>query len=257
MKKTNLVLPIFALVFVLALSVATSAVAWVTPVNQANLTGSVAVSVTYVNVTDVTNPSSANSTFYWNGVAVSKSGFICASATCNATLALTGLTDAIDGALNVSLGNNSNIVAPMTKQIVTIDNTAPVCSVTLAYPSISYQGVQMITWSVTDALQLVTSTQTITAPSASGNLAYTVAGGSSTTIQGPQTAYSGNWNASDYGVDRAGNTCSASKAFSSYVPGNTQNQNTAGTGTSGTPNYKAIAVIGGLALIGYLLVKKK
>ena len=132
MQKTNnkylpmFLLALFGMLFVLPFTLA--AVAWVTPVANANLTTSVVVNVTYANITDVTTPVSANSSFYWNGsgswVSVSKTGFACTAAFCNATLTLTGLTDLKGGSLNVTLGNNT-LVLGGTNRVVTVDNTAP------------------------------------------------------------------------------------------------------------------------------------
>lgn len=228
-----------------------------TPVSNSNLSGSVLFScnTTMGNVVNMSIVQNLSGTFSYIGSNVSNT--TAGQTSFNQTISTSAFTDSSAYTFYCVAYNVTALFENSTMNTgITVDNTAPVCSVSLAYPYIDYQGVQIITWSVTDSLGLVTNTQTITAPSSAGNLAYTVANSSSTTIKGTQTAYSGNWNASSYGVDRSGNTCSASKAFSSVVPnGNVQTT----TGTSGTTpvNTRTLLIIGGIALLAYFLLKKK
>lgn len=242
-----------------------SAQTLVSPVTNGNYTGTVLISVStpdngannMTNVTCYYNQSGGAATTFLTQILNTSAG----QSSFTSSPSISSLTDAMTYNVSCSVYNQTGATSTLNSTLsagsITFDSTIPVCSVSLAYPSISYMGVQTITWGVTDALSLVSGSETITSPSGANNQAYSVTGASTTTISGTQTDESGNWNASIVGTDRSGNTCSASQIFSSYVPGGKQTTTTTST-TGTTPvNTQTILIIGGIALLAYFLTKKK
>jgi len=138
---------------------------------------------------------------------------------------------------------------------ITIDNTAPVCSISVSYPIIHKDGPQLLTWSITDALSLVSNSVTITRPSPGSVLSYTSATATSLLFSDSNTTYVGTYSLSASGTDRAGNTCSATTSFKADQPGGTF---TVPTETETTTNNTKTIVIIALVLIGaFLLFRKK
>jgi hypothetical protein len=231
------------------------AVAWVTPVTLANLTTSTTFNVSYENTTDITTPVSANTSVYWNGsgswVAVPKNGLTCTATHCNGTLTLSSLTQAVNGYFNVSLGNNTDILAGTLLQ-ATVDYTDPVCTVTRQSPKISYKGVQQLSWSVTDALSLVSNAEYVDGPQSQTTLSYSTAV-NSVTLTSADTGYTGDWLVNVTGTDRSGNTCYAEATWASTVPGSAVTTTTTATSQK---DYTSLIVIA-LIIVGIVVLAKR
>ena len=75
---------------------------------------------------------------------------------------------------------------------VTFDSTSPVCSLTRKHPSIPYKGVQSLTWSITDALSLVSNEAVVDGPGTQTNVSYSTAV-TTQTLTSQDTGYIGNW----------------------------------------------------------------
>lgn len=130
-KFLGLVLLVTSILFMSQMVFA--AVAEVAPAANSNHTGSVLVNCSYTNVTDITTPVTANSSFYTNQsgafVAQSTTGFACTASSCTATMALTAGMDSAGVAFNCTLGNNTDTLssgAPLTG--ITFDSSDPTVS---------------------------------------------------------------------------------------------------------------------------------
>lgn len=261
MKLLTLVVALFGVLLILPLT--SAAVAWVTPAANANLSTSVAVNVSFVNVTDITDPVSANTTFYWNGsgswVAVSKNGLTCTATHCNATLTLTGLTDLANGYLNVTLGNNTQILSGTTR-VVTVDNTDPTGTLTLLKPSIGTNDVQEVTWTSSDATSGVqTVSLTVTSPN-TDSCATQSSSSTSGTMQlvgSAQTGCTGTYTTALTITDYASNEYSTSQTFDISAPGLKNGVNTMAPAETKKGNSSVIWIILIVIAVIYFANKKK
>lgn len=131
MKIYSIIIAI-AMLSVLSISMASAAIAFVTPTASQYITsGNFYVNVTYVNGTDVTNPTSfgsGNSSIFFNNVMFATYN---GNRNCSATNCWAQITSADTGIpegtylLKVSLGNTTSKWYANATETVTIDRTAP------------------------------------------------------------------------------------------------------------------------------------
>jgi len=132
--KNNLILVTlaFAMFAILSMSMASAAIAYVTPTASAYVpSGLFYVNVTYVNATDITDPTSfgsGNSSIFFNDIMFSTYN---GNRNCSATACWAQINSADTGIpegtylLKVSLGNTTNKWYANQTQTITIDRTNP------------------------------------------------------------------------------------------------------------------------------------
>lgn len=147
--------------------------------------------------------------------------------------------------------NSTDQAWSAAKRYITIDNTAPVCSATVANGRIPIQSTVNPTWSVTDALSLLSNNENITGPTGFTTLTYTEATKTFTQMLGLPGTYTINV----LGEDTAGNKCTASREVIVYQQGGSSTIPSGALG--GTKNYTVFIVLGIAGLVIYLITKKK
>jgi hypothetical protein len=221
-----------------------------------NYTGSSAINILIANISNTTDSGGS-----FNASATSITGLTTDSMTYNFWCRVTNLTGATDVTTENSTVNTG----------ITIDNTDPVCSISVDYPLIHSGGPQYVTWSVTDALSLVSNSEAITVPSPGTQITDTSATGTSVALTAVNTSYVGTWYLNAYGIDRAGNTCNATTTFISDQPGGSVTIGAAPStpglfsiggnplisGTTGQPNWGLLLIIGLVIAVIVVISKKK
>ncbi|MDO8508337.1 MAG: PGF-pre-PGF domain-containing protein [Nanoarchaeota archaeon] len=126
--KSQIVLGcLLAFVVILSLNFTAAAIEIVSPANYTNASGRIMINFTYTNVTDIRDPLIANTTFYFNNVAVPVNNFTCLVNSCNVTLNTSDIADIVGRNLSVILGNESTLKpADANASFILIDNTKPV-----------------------------------------------------------------------------------------------------------------------------------
>ena len=148
------------------------------------------------------------------------------------------LQAADDGAgQNISCFLDNGTAQAYTAEIaatgVMLDSTNPVCNVSVEHSTIAYKGNQKIIYYGSDVIEWVTSSLVIDGPGKQTTVTATGANGP-IEFGSNDTKYTGSWALALTVTDRAGNTCSASATFKSYMPnGSTE-------GVSPAKNYKGL-----------------
>ena len=104
-----------------------------------------------------------------------------------------------------------------TCSAVTLDSTDPVCNITGDHNNIPYKGNIQLTWDSTDALSLVSTAVYVDGPEDQPTSSYTDTQRFLTLIS-QDTKFLGDWTTNITGTDRAGNTCTDTFTFESYLP---------------------------------------
>ncbi|MFA6073984.1 MAG: hypothetical protein WC758_07755 [Candidatus Woesearchaeota archaeon] len=277
MNKTNIVLSIFAMVLVLTLlPIVSSAVTYAgtmySPVAGGNYSSTLtfAISAKLVNSTTL----QYNATLVCNSSGGTASAFVGADIVKVVTItnktsspagplvsdlnktaiSLASLTDLMTYNCSgyVDNGTDQEWAFMTTANLITKDATSPVCTVSVPLSNVPNQGSQVVTWSITDALSLVSSNQNITGPTGFTTLTSTNA--VSSTEFSLQNLV-GSWSSDVLGTDRAGNTCLGTVDFTSY--NNDYGSNYIPPVTPGT-DFKPILILAGIgAAIYFFIIKKK
>ena len=172
----------------------------ISPKSGTNHSTTLLVNCSYVNGTDVTNPTSANTTFYSNysgAWAALSTGT--KTITNNAVWATVSLTSAMDKrgvAFNCSVGNTTFVASSGTPQKdITFDSTNPVPSVSRNLYSIDVAESIVLGCSCTDTIDSSPVTvRTLTKPdgsTVSGTSSSQTFSGTSTDIEGSYSYYCG------------------------------------------------------------------
>src|SRR3989338_7703862 len=123
------ILVVFVLgIIVLNLHLVSGAVEIVSPANYTNASGRIMLNVSFVNVTDIVEPLSANTTVYYNSVSVPFNNFTCQYLnSCNLTINTSDITDSVGRNLSVILGNATDLrPTALNVSFVLMDNTKPI-----------------------------------------------------------------------------------------------------------------------------------
>jgi hypothetical protein len=143
---------------------------------------------------------------------------------------------------------------------VTLDSTDPTCSILAAHNTIAWKGNQVITTASADALLRKSTVTTIDGPGTQTSITDTSAS-RSIELGSNETNYIGTWTASILVTDSAGNTCTDSVTFKSYMPGDTPAEKQAELDAQLTASEKEksktwmLLIVIGVAL--WLIFKKK
>lgn len=240
------------------------------------LVSAAAVSVTWNDAAGISNYSNQTTSFTYNCTtsahnvinvtvyANSSAGVMnplesFANLTSPAQTAWTGTVDiqsADDGtAQNISCYAQNATVGAYSLEIschdVMLDSTDPVCNVSVLHPSIAYKGNQKITYYSSDAIEWVSTSLTIDGPGKQTTITATAQNGP-IDLGSNDTKYTGDWALAMTVTDRAGNTCTDSATFKSYMPD--------GLGLGEEPDKadnRTILIVVVLALLAWMFFGKK
>lgn len=224
-NKTQITRNIFLVLALLTiLPFASATIAMVNPSAGTNNSASFTTNWTFVNVTDgITDPLSANSTFYWNGtgswVAVTKTYFFCLATSCNATLDITSMSDG-HGILNFAAGNATKILGGTVSGVFTVDTSAPVVTLTPSPTSQINSGSVTTSWTDTDSVSgIQTVSNTITPPTTlncQSTATTSSTANSNTVLSGADTACLGTYTISHTATNYAGLSTVTTSSFNIY-----------------------------------------
>jgi len=261
MEKNQRLLTIVLLGFVmLALAVPLMSAATISPVlyapvNYTNHTGTVTYNCTNTDF-DVMNV-----TIYANSTAgtMTKLGSTVSNTSADqvvweGSVAITSANDGINYNISCYMDNGTDQVysTEIAATQIMLDTTAPKCNVSVLHPTIAYKGNQLITYYSSDAIERASTSLVIDGP---GKYTTVTATGANGPLEfgSNDTKYVGSWALDLTVTDRAGNTCTDSVTFKSYMPD--------GVGEIGAEpegkDMKGILIIAGLAVLAYLYFGKK
>ena len=258
MKKQNILLAtIFSVLAILLVLPVMSAAVMTSvinnPLNFTNHTGTMVANCTtsvhnVINVTfNGTNTAGVNST-----IGIITNTTPTQTAWYSATMSVTGVTDGIDYNVSCFADNGTDQQVSTWNKNITFDSTSPVCSLSRTHSKFAWKDTQLITWSATDAVSLVSTAVDVDGPEDQTTLQYTDTS-RALTLTSQDTKYVGDWTANMTGTDRPGNTCTASATFKSYMPGEVDEEPTEPTDRAGKLLLLAIIV----GIIWWISSKKK
>jgi len=132
MNRKFLVLMFFGMLL-LSVNLAAAAVSWGAPTIGSNHSSNISLTVYFVNETDIIDPTSSNTTLYYNTTTtgwtqVNFAGFAQNGSQVTGTLDITSIADGSNISLNMTLGNDSTILGGVVVTALTIDDTPPAVS---------------------------------------------------------------------------------------------------------------------------------
>lgn len=259
MKNKFTFVAILAITFVFAMMFVSAAAVSVTvnaPANYSNHTGSFTYNCTasahnVLNITVYANSSS--------GTMNALQTFTNTSAGQTAWTGTVTITSSDDGAnQNISCyadnGTGQAYSSETGSRDVMLDSTDPSCSIDdIAHPTIAWKGIQSITHSSSDAIELVSTIVTVDGPQSQSTITLTDPT-SPIGLASNDTDYIGTWTVTTTATDRAGNTCTDSETFKSYLPGDKRTQE---SGDSNNNSGRTLLILGLVALGLYMAFGKK
>jgi len=255
-----LIMPIMVCVILAMASLVMAATAWVTPTSGSNHSSAISLDIMYDNITDITEPSAANTTLYYSTdsgatyTEVAFTGFTDNSTAVSGTLAITSIADNADVDLNITIGNDTDLIHMDTSDLVTnirIDDTAPTFRVE-PRDFISYGS--LVEYVCYDNLADKSALVTVTHPSGDPTASTTLTGDDASTDPlrtFSDTDYKGDFVFSclDYGTANAATNVTISTRGLGH-PRTIE-------GVSGGINTNTILIIIVIAGIAYFLLRKK
>ena len=222
MKNRNIaVISLFAIVLaILVFPMISAATVMVAPVASGNFTTTIALNIT----TDASNEAD-NVSCYYNAaggeattwLATMVNGSVNDTMFDNATINTASFTDAATYNISCTVYNNTARKAGVERTGITIDNTAPSCTLTGDHLTIPYKGTIALTWTSSDTAGLVSTSVVIDGPQTQSTITDTTAN-KIRTLLSQETKYWGDWTVNITATDRVAKTCVASYNFSSYLP---------------------------------------
>jgi hypothetical protein len=164
------------------------------------------------------------------------------------TVTITGADDGLNQNLTCYVRNaTANAYSSETGAWhVTLDSTDPTCSILLEHTTIPYKGNQIITTASADAVLRKTTVVTIDGPGKQTTITDTSAS-RAIELGSNDTKYTGTWTVDMTVTDTAGNTCTDSATFKSYLADGDEEEDVA---TPTTDNGKKLLIV--LVLIGVI-----
>jgi len=224
-NKTKLLLAIVFSVFVLtvlpAISALTIGVTLYAPVNYTNHTDTVTYNCTTPAFSQVENVSiyanSSTGTMTLLGSKITNSSVN--QSAWEGSVAITSANDGTGYIISCFAENSSVDVysAEIASTGIMLDSTAPICNISFLHPTIAYAGLQKIDFYSSDVIERVSTSTTVDGPGKQTTITLTDQNGP-IELASNDTKYTGTWTVSTTVTDRAGNTCTDSKTFKSYLP---------------------------------------
>lgn len=265
MKKTNglFLATIFSLVLVLSvlpmMSAAVLGTVLYAPLNYTNHTGTITINCTTIH--EATNVS----VWYNSSAGVMAqlgSNLVNSTTNANTTTCWNGtiaITSAMDGTnYNFSCyadnGTDQTYSAEIAATQIMLDTTAPLCSITGDHKTFPWKGTIALTWTSSDVIELASTDVDVDGPEDQVTTSYTDTS-RTLTLTSQDTKYVGDWTTNMTGTDRAGNTCTASYTFKSYLPGLDEVRIPVTPPTDGKRVLLLLLIVGAIVYFGFM--KKK
>ena len=230
-----------------------------TPLADTDHTGTVDIYVKYENASaDMTDALAVNTTCYYNASGTwatvgTLSSFATNATGLTATIDIDALTDSVGLGFNCSVGNDTLTTWSNTISGLTFDSTDPTCSIEGDHNIIPWKGVIAITWESADALLTAGTNVDINGPEDQTTVSYTDAS-RILDLLSQDTKYIGTWTTNMTITDSAGNTCTDSFTFKSYLPGLDEELPVAPTDDKGK-GLLILVVVG--AVVYFAFIRKK
>lgn len=242
---------------IMSLALASATISFSTPAAGTNHSSAISVKVYFVNKTDgITDPVTANTTVYYNTTSTAWTAVTCSSfaqngsqATC--TIAITAIPDSANVRLNVTLGNNTNVLGGIVSGAITIDDTAPTISVLKT----SIAKGEILKYKTADNIGFGSCTMTNPSGHPTSSASLTTSGSDYSDYT--DTAYLGAYTitCTDYTGNSATQAITVADAGGIIVTTGSTGTGSSPTGTSNNNQNVFIIIIIGIA--AYLLMKKK
>lgn len=226
-----------------------------TGLNYSNLTGSFTYNCT-VSAKAVTNVTIyANSTAGVMNPLQSFANTSANQAAWTGTVTITGADDGSNQNLSCYVRNATASAYSNEKGAwhVTLDSTDPTCSILLEHATIPYKGNQIITTASADAVLRKTTVVTIDGPGKQTTITDTSAS-RAIELGSNDTKYTGTWTVDMTVTDTAGNTCTDSATFKSYLADGDEED--VATPTANDNGKKLLIVLVLIGVIWYFARKK-
>lgn len=265
MENKNVLFSAMFLLVILSIGIGmvSAATTMNSPVASGNYTGTLNVSVTVdqngaFNMTNVTcfyNSSGGLATTFLVAIAnTSKSSLVFE----NGSIDISSFTETSTWNISCDVRNGTganSLNQTISVASVTIDSTAPLCTLTGDHKTIPWKGIIQLDWTSSDAVSLVSTSTTIDGPQDQTTITDTDTS-DSRTLTSQETAYWGDWTVTTTATDRPGNTATCTYEFSSYLPDDVSGE---GEVTPKAPLNTGTIVIGLLIIgaIAYFVMKKK
>lgn len=256
-KKTLLTIALLGFV-VLALAPLMSAMSATVnaPLNYTNHTGSFTYNCTTAAL------STLNVTVYANssaGVMNALQTFTNTSANQTAWTGTVTITAADDGAnQNISCYAENATAQAYSAEAglggvrIMLDTTSPVCNISVEHNVFAYKGNQRIDYYSSDAIERLSTSLTIDGPGSQTTVTATGANGP-IEFGSNDTKYTGSWALALTVTDRAGNTCTDTASFKTYLPDGDED-----VPAPTDDKTKGIVIIAFIAFVVYFgFIKKK
>ncbi len=222
MKQNKILLATILAMFVLVgIPLISAANTMDSPVTGGNYTGTLNISVS-VDTNGADNMT--NVSCYYNSTGGPATTFLAEMTNStpgdlifeNASIAITALTELATYNISCDVRNLTTLNTTVSKATITIDSTDPLCSLVNLHDTFAWKGTQLLTWTNTDAVELVSTLVTIDRPEDGADLTDADAN-EARTLTSQETKYIGDWTATILGTDRPGNTCTETVNFKSYL----------------------------------------
>ena len=261
MQKQKLFLTtIFSIVAMLAILPGVMAITTIdSPVTYSNHTTTLNISVS-VDMNDMDNMT--NVTCYYNLSGGAATTFLVEITNStpkdlvfeNSAVSITSLTDATTYNISCQVRNLTTLNTTVSNASIMLDSTSPLCSINGDHNNIPWKGIIEITWTSSDAIERVSTAVDIDGPQDQTTVSYTDAN-KVLDLLSQDTKYVGDWTTNMTVTDRAGNTCTASYTFKSYLP----SIDGVAPVTPAEPRDKKgiLLLLGIVGVVAYFIFKKK
>ena len=149
-------------------------------------------------------------------------------------------------------GADSTLNLTISVAGITFDHTDPLCSLIRQSRTIAWKDTQLITWTSSDALSLVSTAVYVDRPEEGSTMSYTDTN-RVLTLLSQDTKYLGDWTVNITGTDRPGNTCTAEVTFKTYMPDGEIWEPTEPKKDTG----KTLLLLAIVGIVAYFIFKKK
>ena len=116
--------------------------------------------------------------------------------------------------ISCNVYNKTTLNTTISVAGITFDHTDPVCSLVRQSNTIEWKDTQLITWTSSDAVELVSTLVTIDRPEDGADITDSDAN-DARTLTSQETKYVGDWTTTILSTDRPGNTCTETVTFKS------------------------------------------
>lgn len=179
----------------------------------------------------------------------------------NSAVSISGLTDSLVYNCSAYADNKTTTGffsgAVNVKSNITIDNTAPSCSMSTAIGLVYLGNPQTLVYSSADALSLVSTVVNISGPSSFGTTSLPTTNTNGYQLNSANSTYKGSYTVTIQALDRSGNVCTSTATWKVDTSGGSVTVSDGITGIQKQPNSSGILLVVAIVIVGILLFSKK